>query len=55
MLLTTGDSEFPLPYPLFADRIYPQTGSTWLLNGCPVIPSRLELAKMSTVGKKDPH
>jgi hypothetical protein len=28
MLLTTGIVSFPLPYPLFADRIYPQTGST---------------------------
>jgi hypothetical protein len=56
ILLTTRDSEFPIsiPSPLFGDRIYPQTGSTWLLNRCPVLPLRLQLVKVSVLMKKDP-
>jgi hypothetical protein len=46
---------FPLQYPLFADRIYAQTGSTQLLHRCLVIPLCFQLVKMSVVGKKDPN
>jgi hypothetical protein len=42
----------PLPYPLFADRIYPQTGNTRLLNRCPVISLHLQFAKVSCSGKE---
>jgi hypothetical protein len=53
MLVTTGDKDFPIAIPFFAGRIHLQTGSTWILRRCPVVPSHLQLAKVSVLGRKD--
>jgi hypothetical protein len=37
---------FPMPYPIFDNRIYPQTGSTELLHKCPIISLCLQPAKV---------
>jgi hypothetical protein len=46
---------FALPYSLFADRIYSQTGSTYFLNRCPVIPLHLVFVKVNALGRKDSY
>jgi hypothetical protein len=46
---------FPLSYPVFADRTYPQTGSTYLAIRCPVIPLGLQLLEVNVLGRLDPY